>query len=88
MLANELSQQGLPKQPLCSPLLHSHRLQSLKGAVRARKAGPPATTPVKGLTDTALLPYQRALVFASWQVLTQLFAKAIISIFLFSFFFF
>lgn len=35
----------------------------------------------KGLTRTALLPCQRALLFASCQLLTQLFAKAIISIF-------
>lgn len=50
-------------------------------------SGHPATTPSKGLTDTALLPYQRALLFASCQMLTQLFARVIISIFLFSFFF-
>lgn len=90
MLANELSQQGLLKQPLCSegtipvplPPLAVSELGYHSQEDPTLASAHPATTPVKGLTGTgALLPYQRAVLFASCQMLMQLFARAIIAIF-------
>lgn len=72
-------------QPREHPLLHSQHLETSEGAVTRSHPGPwsPGHSHVRGLTRTALLPCQTALLLASCQVLTQLFARAIVLIIFF-----